>query len=172
MKFSLPERRTRARYHDMRIGVWFVVIGVCGAILSTGCQTADETSAPQLADFKSDGCSLFLDGTFKDPELWKACCVEHDVAYWKGGTEEEREAADLKFRECILKKTGDEVLARVMYEAVRAGGGPHFPSWYRWGYGWPLGRGYKALTAEENALADKKLAKYRESQGHEGNATH
>ena len=56
-----------------------------------------------IADFTSDGCSLFLAVTYKDPELWKSCCVEHDIAYWKGGTEEEREAADLKFRECILQ---------------------------------------------------------------------
>ena len=156
----------------MRITLWLLGIGVCGIFLCLGCQTSEETSGPQLADFKSDGCSLFLDGTFKDPELWKGCCVEHDIAYWKGGTEEEREAADLKFRECILKKTGDAVLAKVMYEAVRAGGSPHFPTWYRWGYGWPLGRGYQALTEEEKALADKKLTKYREQQGLEGNATH
>ena len=140
--------------------------------LCSGCQTPDETSIPNLADFKSDGCSLFLDGTFKDPELWKGCCVEHDVAYWKGGTEEEREAADLKFRACILKKTGDKALAKLMYEAVRAGGGPHFPTWYRWGYGWRQGRGYKALSKKEEALVEKKLAKYREEQGHEGNQTH
>jgi hypothetical protein len=126
----------------------------------------------ELADFKSDGCSLFVDGNFKDRELWKGCCVEHDLAYWQGGTAEEREAADLKFRACILKKTGDEALAKLMYEAVRAGGGPHFPTWYRWGYGWPLGRGYKALTAEEKALVEMKLAKYHQKQGHEGNATH
>ena len=156
----------------MRITLWLLGIGVCGIFLCLGCQTSEETSGPQLADFKSDGCSLFLDGTFKDPELWKGCCVEHDIAYWKGGTEEEREAADLKFRECILKKTGDAVLAKLMYEAVRAGGSPHFPTWYRWGYGWPQGRGYQALTEEEKALADKKLTKYREQQGLEGNATH
>ena len=44
------------------------------------------------------------------------------------------------------KKTGDSTLAQLMYEAVRAGGEPHFPAWYRWGYGWPIGRGYKELT--------------------------
>ena len=98
----------------MRITLWLLGIGACGAILSLGCQTAEETSDPQLADFKSDGCSLFIDGNFKDKELWKGCCVEHDLIYWKGGTAEEREAADLKFRECILKKTGNEVLAKLM----------------------------------------------------------
>jgi hypothetical protein len=97
--------------------------------------------------------------------------VEHDVAYWQGGTAEEREAADLKFRACILKKTGDDALAELMYEAVRAGGSPHFPTWYRWGYGWPPGRGYQALSEEEQALVEKKLAQYNGEQTKELNGT-
>jgi hypothetical protein len=138
-------------------------------LLFFGCETSKEPGKPNLTDFKSDGCSLFVDGTFKDRELWKECCVEHDVAYWKGGTTDERKAADLKFRECIRKTTGDEALARLMYEAVRAGGNPHFPTWYRWGYGWPQGRGYKALTELEKAVVQRKLSEYRNG---EANATH
>ena len=42
----------------------------------------------ELSDFSSDGCSLLLDGTFENPELWKECCLKHDIAYWRGGTEE------------------------------------------------------------------------------------
>ena len=155
----------------MRTRTWLCSTIIAGSVFSFSCQTSEDGKALELADFKSDGCSLFIDGTFKNPELWKGCCVEHDVAYWKGGTEEEREAADLKFRECILKKTGDETLARVMYEAVRAGGSPHFPTWYRWGYGWPQGRGYKALTEEEKVLAKRKLATYREEEAKERNGT-
>ena len=138
-------------------------------LLVFGCETPKESGGPSLADFKSDGCSLFVDGTFKDRELWKGCCVEHDVAYWKGGTADERKAADLKFRECIRKTTGDEALALLMYEAVRVGGSPHFPTWYRWGYGWPKGRGYKALTELEKTVVQRKLSEYRDR---EANATH
>ena len=130
-------------------------------LLFLGCESAREAGESQLSDFKSDGCSLFVDGTFKDRELWKGCCVEHDVAYWQGGTKKEREQADLKFRDCIEKRTGDEALALLMYEAVRAGGGPYFPTWYRWGYGWPQGRGYKALTEAEQTLVELKLREYR-----------
>lgn len=155
----------------MRNNAWLWIL-LSALAIGGGCQIPEKGQALELADFKSDGCSLFIDGTFKNPELWKDCCVEHDVAYWKGGTAEEREAADLKFRACILKKTGNEALAKLMYEAVRAGGGPHFPTWYRWGYGWPKGRGYQALTEEEQTLVEKKLAKYREQQAQEGNATH
>jgi hypothetical protein len=114
-----------------------------------------------LADFTSDGCSLFINGTFEDPELWKECCLKHDIAYWKGGTEEQREQADLAFRECVEKKTGDSTLANLMYEAVRVGGEPYFPTWYRWGYGWPIGRGYKELTKSEKALVQEKLNKHK-----------
>jgi len=120
-----------------------------------------------LADFTSDGCSLFVDGTFDKPELWKECCLLHDMAYWRGGTEEERKLADLAFKACVEKKTGDAALANLMYEAVRAGGAPHFPTWYRWGYGWPIGRGYKALTPEEEKLADEKLEAYHRKEGRE-----
>ena len=58
----------------------------------------------ELADFTSDGCSLFADGTFENPELWKECCIRHDIAYWRGGTEKEREKADLVFKSCIEKR--------------------------------------------------------------------
>tara|TARA_Y100000588_G_scaffold301819_1_gene323841 strand:- start:405 stop:875 length:471 start_codon:yes stop_codon:yes gene_type:complete len=139
------------------------------AFLCSGCETAKEVKGVDLADFKSDGCSLFVDGNFKDKELWKCCCFEHDLAYWRGGTVAERKAADIKFRECVLKKTGDETLARVMYEAVRAGGSPYFPTWYRWGYGWPIGRGYKELSKAEMTAVQRKLQEYR---AREANATH
>jgi hypothetical protein len=130
-------------------------------LLLHGCK--DEESM-ELSDFTSDGCSLFIDGTFKDPELWKECCLKHDIAYWQGGTEEDRLQADLTFKECVEKKTGDSTLANLMYEAVRVGGEPYFPTWYRWGYGWPIGRGYKKLSEQEKVMVKQKLSKYRASQ--------
>ena len=127
------------------------------------CFTACKNEEMKLSDFTSDGCSLFIDGTFEDPDLWKECCLKHDIAYWQGGTEEEREAADTAFRECVKKKTGNAELAEVMYQAVRQGGEPYYPTWYRWGYGWPIGRGYRALTVAEKDLVKIKLAEYRKS---------
>ena len=115
-----------------------------------------------IRDFESDGCSLFLDGTFDNPELWKKCCHLHDIAYWRGGTKKERELADLAFKQCVEKKTGNSHLAGLMYQAVRAGGEPYFPTWYRWGYGWPLGRGYQALTLKEEEMVEEKLRRFRE----------
>ena len=124
------------------------------------CFTACKNEEMKLSDFTSDGCSLFIDGTFEDPDLWKECCLKHDIAYWQGGTEEEREAADIAFRECVKKKTGNSELAEVMYQAVRKGGDPYFPTWYRWGYGWPIGRGYKPLTEGEKKLAKIKIDQF------------
>ena len=126
-----------------------------------GCK--DDKSI-ELSSFTSDGCSLFIDGTFENPELWKECCLKHDIAYWRGGTEKEREAADLAFKNCVKKKTGNAKLAEIMYQAVRTGGEPYYPTWYRWGYGWPLGRGYKELSEEELELVEKKLEAYNLSQ--------
>jgi hypothetical protein len=92
---------------------------------------------PDLKAFQSDGCSLFPDRDLQRHENWCQCCVEHDFAYWKGGNNGERLAADRALENCILKNTGDTNLAKLVYAGVRAGGSPHFPTWYRWGYGWP-----------------------------------
>ena len=51
-----------------------------------------------------------------------------------------------------------------MYDAVRVGGEPYFPTWYRWGYGWPIGRGYQKISQQEQLLVQAKLEKYRASQ--------
>ena len=124
------------------------------------CLSACKNDEVKLADFTSDGCSLFVDGTFENPDLWKECCLKHDIAYWQGGTKEERETADFAFRECVQKKTGNAELAELMYQAVRTGGEPYYPTWYRWGYGWPIGRGYKSLSKSEMLQVETKLEKY------------
>lgn len=46
----------------------------------------------------SDGCTGVRDLGCRE------CCVEHDKAYWEGVTEEDREAADQRLRECIQAK--------------------------------------------------------------------
>jgi len=131
---------------------------LCGALLTGGCATASE-----IHDFSSDGCTLFPDGTPKDRTKWCDCCFAHDIAYWRGGTAEERKAADQALRACVLARTGNKALADTMYEGVRLGGHPAFPTWYRWGYGWKYGRGYKPLTPEEQKLAAETFDSYRQT---------
>jgi hypothetical protein len=124
----------------------------------TACAAA---AASDLRDFSSDGCSLFPDGTIAERSKWCDCCFEHDIAYWQGGTEQERKAADEALRDCVRERTGDQKLAETMYLGVRAGGHPVFPTWYRWGYGWDYGRGYRPLTDDEWARTQEKLSAYR-----------
>lgn len=111
----------------------------------------------ELRDFESDGCSLFPDGKPGDPALWCDCCLAHDVAYWRGGSAEERKRADEALRDCVLQRTGSASLAKLMYAGVRAGGHPVFPVWYRWGYGWTNRENYAPLTAAEEAMVQQKL---------------
>lgn len=116
--------------------------------------------AQEINPFTTDGCSLFPDGNLKDRTLWCDCCFIHDIAYWKGGTKDDRMRADVALKACVQKQTGDNALAEMMFLGVRAGGHPAFPTWYRWGYGWPYGRGYKALTKEEEIGASNRLDEY------------
>lgn len=118
------------------------------------------TRKDSLSDFASDGCSLFPDRSLIDDLDWCNCCLEHDIAYWQGGTYEQRLAADEALRDCVLKQTEDEVLAQAMFAGVRAGGSPWFYNWYRWGYGWSYDRKYQPLTLEEQRLVTEKLVEY------------
>jgi len=116
--------------------------------------------AAELHPFTSDGCSLFPDGNLESPQLWCDCCLAHDLAYWRGGSEEERQRADEELRACVQARTGNKPLADLMFQGVRSGGRPVFPTWYRWGYGWRYGRGYAPLTAKEQDQVRVRLADY------------
>lgn len=62
---------------------------------------------------------------------------------------------------CVSAASGSAALAEAMFVGVRAGGGPQFPTPYRWGYGWPTSRPYQALSADEEALATGLEQEYR-----------
>ena len=124
-------------------------------LLVTACSGDSELSA-----FSSDGCSLFPDASIISSDDWCSCCFEHDVAYWRGGTTQQRLVADKELKRCVAEKTNNEALATLMYEGVRVGGSPYFYNWYRWGYGWGYDRKYQALTTEEHLLADELLSQY------------
>jgi hypothetical protein len=104
--------------------------------------------ADDIRSFASDGCSAFPDGTLAQQELWLNCCTAHDYAYWKGGTYDERLAADEALRVCVAD-VGEAAVGRLMLAGVRVGGTPYLPTRFRWGFGWPWPRGYKALTVYE-----------------------
>ena len=129
-------------------------------IIAISFFTTASASAADLDDFMSDGCSLFPDGSVKDRALWCDCCLAHDISYWRGGTKEDRKRADKELRDCVLERTGSKALAKLMFDGVRAGGHPAFPTWYRWGYGWRYGKSYAPLTELENQESSRKLEDY------------
>ena len=87
-----------------------------------------------LNQFVTDGCSWW-------PDEWKgvnytACCVRHDIAYWVGGTLDQKFIADCELAICICKMVGWR-MALTMFLGVQASlfPGSVFKMPWRWGYG-------------------------------------
>lgn len=114
----------------------------------------------EIKPFTTDGCSSFPDGNIEQQSLWVNCCIRHDLAYWKGGTFEEKLQADKSLESCVTA-VGEPEIAAIMLAGVRVGGSAFFPTSYRWGYGWPYPRGYKSLSIEEKTEAKKKLEMFK-----------
>lgn len=110
----------------------------------------------ELKPFTTDGCSAFPNGNIRHQSLWVNCCIRHDLAYWKGGTYEERLLADQNLEACVAA-VGEPDIAAVMLAGVRVGGSPYFPTPYRWGYGWSYPRGYQPVSTDEKLEVKKKL---------------
>ncbi|MBL4828164.1 MAG: hypothetical protein JKY66_10730 [Spongiibacteraceae bacterium] len=92
--------------------------------------------------------------------MWLSCCTTHDYAYWKGGTAKQRLEADQTLKDCV-SHVGEPTIAKLMLAGVRVGGSPYFPTQFRWGFGWPYFRPYRALTEQEI-----KQIRYYEKQSH------
>ena len=127
-----------------------------GFIFISLCLTCHQASAKDLKPFTSDGCSAFPDGTLEQQELWLDCCTAHDLAYWQGGTYEQRLQADMDLQTCVAG-VNEPAIAALMLAGVRVGGTPYLPTEFRWGYGWPYLRGYQKITHEEEAKIDHEL---------------
>jgi hypothetical protein len=98
-----------------------------GRTPQTVCMQARSVTPPH--HFTTDGCSMWPD------DGWVRCCVEHDIAYWCGGTNADRTRADATFRDCVSAVHGAP-MAWLMYAVVRVGGAPWEPFSWRWAYGW------------------------------------
>ncbi len=123
--------------------------------IASTCQAGD------LKPFATDGCSLWIGGTIEQPNLWRHCCVAHDLDYWKGGSEAQRKKSDEAIQACVKTAQGPG-MANYMYSNVRWGGSPYWIAPYRWGYGWDYldgawPRGYKVPTPEEQLLIDQAM---------------
>lgn len=118
---------------------------------------AQTALSDELKPFTTDGCSSFPNGTLEQKSLWVNCCIRHDLAYWKGGTYQERLDSDLALERCVAK-VGKPKVAKLMLAGVRVGGSPFWPTSYRWGYGWSYLRGYQPLSETEKGQVKQKLA--------------
>ncbi len=110
----------------------------------------------KLQPFTSDGCSAFPDGNAFTQVHWKRCCTVHDLAYWQGGTYEQRLQADIALEQCVAN-IGEPEIAKLMLTGVRVGGSPYLPTSFRWGYGWKYPRLYKSLSSEELQLVKQLI---------------
>lgn len=55
-----------------------------------------------------------------------ACCVRHDGAYYRGGSRDDRLAADETLARCLSRAGLSPLLAAAFFLGVRVGGGPEF----------------------------------------------
>jgi hypothetical protein len=98
------------------------------------CAAAGYPAGVPPRSFTTDSCTGWIDGDLHE------CCVEHDVAYWCGGSVEGRLEADRSFRACAEERTPGQ--SGLVYYSVRMWGVPWLPTSWRWGYGHPFGTGY------------------------------
>lgn len=122
------------------------VLFACSLLLL--CTSANSIATEHITAFATDGCSSFPNGTPAQQHLWLSCCYQHDLAYWQGGTAQDRVAADEQLLQCVAA-VGEPEIALLMLAGVRVGGSPYFPTKFRWGYGWPYPRGYRQATHDE-----------------------
>lgn len=81
------------------------------------------------SDSMSDGCTLSPDGT------WRQACVDHDRAYYYGGTAAQRRAADRKLATDMVAQGAPRWVAKLYETGVRVGGMPGTGAPWRWGFG-------------------------------------
>lgn len=124
----------------MKIGLTFAVL-----FMSFSSFSGEE----KITTFETDYCTNYPEGTKEKPDLWKHCCLIHDMYFWAGGNKQNRYDADLELRTCI-EQTGEMKTARLMYYAVRAGS--YSPIKYpkrKWNNGWQDRLTYISLTKED-----------------------
>ena len=124
------------------------------AILSYVAAGQNGSSRTMPDDFKSDGCTLFPDGNYRD------CCVEHDKDYYFGGSLAERKASDDRLRKCVRSKGKGwkrKFLASAIWLGVRVGGVSFLPTPFRWGFGnkWPRKEPKKPKITKPKPATDR-----------------
>lgn len=92
-----------------------------------------------MIPFESDGCTglghwLWQLIYRKDQPPWCQCCLEHDWAYWNGGTSLDRAKADVDLFRCIVHQ-GFPWFAILVWLGIRLWAGKWMPFGWTWGWG-------------------------------------
>lgn len=95
----------------------------------------EEPERPFATDECSGGMSWIWRRLTGRALPWAAECIEHDRAYWQGGTAKDRREADAWLLAGV-SASGHPYWGMVMFLAVRVGGCPWWPLPWRWNYGW------------------------------------
>ena len=115
-------------------------------------------AADILTPMQTDYCTNYKEGTRTQPDLWKHCCLIHDMHFWAGGNKQNRYDSDVELKSCI-EETGSPYVARLMYMAVRAGSySPIKYSNKKWNHGWKERPTYKSLTNEDIDQIESELS--------------
>lgn len=142
-----------------------ILLGSCATLPDKRSEVASWTQKPlsqQINPFQSDGCSSFPEGTKDDRDTWLRCCIIHDIAYWQGGTENQKSTSDLELKKCVKAKN-HEIIASLMHAGVTVGGTPRLKTDYRWGYGWNYTRGFLKISPIEKTYINKLKPKKGEN---------
>jgi hypothetical protein len=112
-----------------RVRISVLVLAVLFCIGYQRAECAESGGLIPLYPFKTDGCSCFPSGGYDE------CCAKHDLAYWYGGSNEEREAADIQLMKCAADK-GYPKTGIILRFGASVGGVSWLPTPFRWGFGW------------------------------------
>lgn len=137
----------------------FLILAFFIHVLSPVAQAVNQTTEQAaLRPFVTDYCTGFPEGTRNHPELWKHCCVEHDLHFWAGGCRVARRQSDRRIYECI-RDSGAPGIARLMYLGIRLGSiSPIKIKKKKWGNAWTDGRGdFRSLTAGDIDLIEREF---------------
>jgi len=114
---------------------------------ANACLVQREARDLPHAFFTTDGCSVWPD------DGWTECCVTHDIAYWCGGSAQDRTSADSALERCVAQDSS-QGMGEIMRVGVSAGGVPWAPLPWRWGYGYPWPRGYEDVRTSGQTPSD------------------
>lgn len=125
---------------------------ICILLPLFAAETSRALDSPLLRPFETDYCTGFPEGTRSNPDLWKHCCIEHDLHFWAGGSIQARRRADRRIKECITE-AGAPGIGKLMYLGIRLGAlSPFKIKKKKWGNAWVDGRGDRHSLTEADIL--------------------